>query len=182
MVDTGKVNHRKRLRGARSVHSAVRMYPPILSLLGIDLHQGREIVVRLDQGASVGVAGIYTMRDGRIKRVLVRRKSGTNRFIGRPNLLPYGGSLGGVYAVDCARDHPKGTIVKSEAFPKNYNSQRRVWIVTRRWFEVSGRVFQRTAESVQRHQVRLKRMSDRFEEFDGSLFPHCPGRVASKGF
>ena len=182
VVDTGKRNHRKRLRGDRFIRSTIRTYPPVLALLGIDLHEGREIVVRLDQGASVGVAGMFTMRDGRIKKVLVRRKSDANHLIGRPNLLPYYGSFGGMYAVDCARDHPKGTIVKSEAVPKNYNSQRRTWIVTRRWFEIHGRVFQRTAEPVERRQVRLGRVADRFEEFDGFLFPHCPGRVASKRF
>lgn len=87
-----------------------------------------------------------------------------------------------MYAVDCARDHAKGTIVKSEAVPKNYNSERRIWIVTRRWFQVHGRVFHRTSEPVERRQVRLNRVADRFEEFDGFLFPHCPGKVASKRF
>ena len=75
VVDTGKRNHRKRLSGDRFIRFTIRTYPPVLALLGIDLHEGREIVVRLGQGASVGAAGMYTMRDGRIKKVLVQGKA-----------------------------------------------------------------------------------------------------------
>lgn len=146
-----------------------------MAMVRIDGSPGREIALRTVQGASVGGVTLFTMRGTQVRKMNAHGRGSPDSSV-----WLYAGSLSGTYAVDCAYDEGPQTIIASEAYPKNYDGNRKWWIVERRWFETVGLGddLYRTDRARQREVVRARRIDNRFPEFrNGGLLQHCEGKV-----
>ncbi len=133
--------------------------PSLHSLVDIDRAGGAEILVNLAAGASTQFVGAFTMAAGTLEQI---------EIAGQPTqpqgLFGFGGSVGHLEAVDCARGR---TVVISAAIPF-----RDVYEVRRRVFTFEGTTLQpRGPARVAR--VPIERL-DRFGEFASSPFGSCP--------
>ena len=146
-----------------------------IALVRVDASSGREIAVKLLQGASVMPFGFFTLRGGLLRRMEIT--GGIPRPL-RPaeDMFAYGGGLAYMFATDCAYAVSPRTVVHSQAYPANESRSR--YTVERRWYEVRGDDFVRTAHPVERKVVGARRIRERFREFrHGGLLPHCKGKV-----
>jgi hypothetical protein len=145
-----------------------------IALVRIDATAGREIAVKLLQGASVQPFGFFTLRQGRIRRMEIEGRIA--RPLAAEDMFAYGGGLSLMFATDCAYAKSPRTVVHSRAYPKSDLGAR--YVVERRWYRVRGYNFVRTAHPVQRNVVHIDNIRRRFREYrNGGLLPHCKGRV-----
>lgn len=165
-ADLGSTQDRKRLRGDRFVF---RNNSRVMAMVRVDTVPGREFGVVVAQGASTVLAKLFTIRANTIREMDVH---GAGAPAG--DAWPYGGSVGLSFASDCARRRPAGQVIYSEATINDAGTHYRV---KRRWFQVVGVDFERTAEPTDRRRVRAARLHERFYEFSNSPFGSCGGRV-----
>ena len=132
--------------------------PTINSLAEVDGEAGAEIVVNMGVGASTQFVGIVTARDGALTQVTSE---------GLPDqvdegMFGFGGSVGHLEGVDCARF---GGVIASFATPagKRYRVERRYLV-----FEGTELVF--SHEEVERV---LPGLIDRLPEYSSSPFGSC---------
>jgi hypothetical protein len=144
-----------------------------IALVRVDSIAGREIAVKLLEGASVRPFGFFTMRLGALRRLAIDETS--PQPLAAKIMFAFGGGLSLMFGTDCAYAVSPRTIVFSRAFPGN-NGPR--YIVERRWYQVRGYFFARTSHPTQRASVRLSRLRAVFPEFrNDGLLPHCDGTV-----
>ena len=144
-----------------------------IALVRVDAVAGREIAVKLLEGASVRPFGFFTMRLGVLRRMDIDETS--PQPLAEKNMFAFGGGISLMFGTDCAYAESPRTVVFSRAFPKG-NGPR--YIVERRWYQVRGFFFARTAHPTERASVRITRLRRRFPEFrNGGLLPHCDGTV-----
>jgi hypothetical protein len=136
-----------------------------VALVKIDSVPGHEIALQLARGAAVEGVGLFTLRDG-----IVRRMSVTGPGAPLNDVLLYGGSGSGIHATDCWGKE-SDLLVSSHAHP----GRRKWWKVKRRWYVVQGTEFVKVA--THRATVLLERIPRRFDEFaDGAApFANCEG-------
>ncbi|MDQ3952989.1 MAG: hypothetical protein M3279_08520, partial [Actinomycetota bacterium] len=133
--------------------------PTLNSLADVDDEPGTEVVVNMGVGASTQFVGIVTARDGAL--VQVTSKGSLPEEVGE-GLFGFGGSVGHLEAVDCARF---GGVITSFATPagKRYRVERRYLV-----FEGTKLVF--SHEEVERV---LPELIDRLPEYSSSPFGSC---------
>jgi hypothetical protein len=143
-----------------------------IALVRIDGVAGREVAVKLLDGASVRPFGFFTIRLGSLRRMEI---DDTAPPLAAEDMFAFGGGLSLMFGTDCTYRKAPGTVVFSRAFPKA-NGPR--YVVERRWYQVHGSFFARTSFPMQREQVMLENLRTRFPEFrhDG-LLPRCDGKV-----
>ena len=143
-----------------------------IAFVRIDSVPGKEVAVRLLLGASVQPFGFFTMRFGSLRRMAI---NDSPKPLASEDMFAYGGGLSLMFATDCAFAKSPRTLVFSRAFPDGTGPR---YIVERRWYQVRGDSFARTAHSTERASVRLAGLRRRFPEFrNDGLLPHCQGRV-----
>lgn len=144
-----------------------------IALVRIDSIAGKEIAVKLLEGASVRPFGFFTMRRGALRRMDIDDTAPQPLAAG--NMFAFGGGLSLMFGTDCAYTKSPRTVVFSRAYPRS-NGPR--YIVERRWYQVRGYFFARTSHPTQRELVRITRLRGRFPEFrNDGLLPHCEGTV-----
>jgi hypothetical protein len=144
-----------------------------IAMVRIDSIAGKEIAVKLLQGASVQPFGFFTMRRGALRRMGIEATS--PQPLAADNMFAYGGGLSMMFGTDCAYRRSPRSVVFSRAYPSN-NGPR--YVVERRWYQVRGYFFARTADPTQKEFIRLARLRRRFPEFrNDGLLPHCQGKV-----
>jgi hypothetical protein len=145
-----------------------------IALVRVDATPGREIAVKLLQGASVSPFGFFTMRQGRLRRMQI--EGGIPKPLAAEDMFAYGGGLALMFATDCAYAKSPRTLVHVQAYPRNDTPSR--YVVERRWYQVRGYDFMLTGHPIQKEAVHVNRLKQRFREFrNGGLLPHCVGRV-----
>jgi hypothetical protein len=144
-----------------------------IALVRIDQVAGKEVAVKLLEGASVRPFGFFTMRLGALRRMAIDDTA--PQPLAAEDMFAFGGGLSMMFGTDCAYRKAPRTVVFSRAFPKG-NGPR--YVVERRWYQVRGSFFARTSFPMQRELVRLENLRTRFPEFrhDG-LLPRCDGTV-----
>jgi hypothetical protein len=143
-----------------------------IALVRLDGFRGREIAVKLLEGASVRPFGFFTMRRGRIVRMEIDASAPP---LAAPDMFAFGGGLALMFGTDCAYGIAPRTVVFSTASQTSENSKYRV---ERRWFQVRGADLVRTSHPTQTDVVGLRHLKERFPEFrNGGLLPRCDGRV-----
>jgi len=144
-----------------------------IALVRIDSIAGKEIAVKLLEGASVRPFGFFTMRLGSIRRMDIEATA--PQPLAADNMFAFGGGLSLMFGTDCAYNRSPRTVVFSRAYPRS-NGPR--YVVERRWYQVRGYFFARTAHPTQRELVGITRLRQRFPEFrNDGLLPHCQGKV-----
>jgi transposase len=146
-----------------------------IALVRLDATPGREIAVKLLQGASVRPFGFFTLRQGQLRRMEIRR--GIRKpLVPAEDMFAFGGGLAYMFATDCAYGKAPRTLIHSQAYPQN-NARSR-YVVERRWYQVRGYDLVRTTHPLRKEVVLAERIRKRFREFrhDG-LLPHCKGKV-----
>ncbi|MFN2488546.1 MAG: hypothetical protein ABR529_02150 [Actinomycetota bacterium] len=132
--------------------------PALSAVVPIDDRPGAEVVVDVTAGASTTLVGVFTLHEGALVQVALSGRGAPDN-----DLLPYGGSVTHVYAVDCSAD---GAVVVSEASPRGRR------YVVRRWFyEPRGATW--TAPRLESETVRPKHLGSMFPEFVSSPFLGC---------
>lgn len=140
------------------------LYPRLSALAAIDRAPGLELLVTIDQSASGGGVGVFTVRKGRIVRLRVSGAPARTLFW----------ILGHNYyarATDCV-----GRLVVSTSAERAAPAW--TWSVRRTFLRVDGTSFRRVRATV----VRTRSL-DRFPEFrpDALWFRSCPGfRLAQR--
>jgi hypothetical protein len=157
----------------RFSRASIRSSARPIAMVRIDSVAGREIAVKLLEGASVRPFGFFTMRSGSLRRM--RIDDSAPDPLAADNMFAFGGGLSLMFATDCAFGKAPRTVVFSRAHPKGDGPR---YVVERRWYQVRGDSFARTSHPTQRELVRLARLGDRFKEFrNDGLLPHCDGKV-----
>jgi hypothetical protein len=157
----------------RFSRSSVRNTARPIALVRIDSIAGKEVAVKLLEGASVRPFGFFTMRLGVLRRMDI--DASAPQPLAAENMFAFGGGLSLMFGTDCAYRKAPRTVVFSRAYPRS-NGPR--YVVERRWFQVRGDFFARTAHPTERELVRITRLRERFPEFrNDGLLPHCQGRV-----
>jgi hypothetical protein len=152
---------------------SLRNFARPIALVRIDSIAGREIAVELLEGASVRAFGFFTMRLGTLRRMDIEATS--PQPLAADNMFAFGGGLSLMFGTDCAYNRSPRTVVFSRAYPRG-NGPR--YVVERRWYQVRGSFFARTAHPTQRELVGITRLRRRFPEFrNGGLLPRCQGKV-----
>jgi hypothetical protein len=152
---------------------SLRNFARPIALVRIDSVAGKEIAVKLLEGASVRPFGFFTMRLGHIRRMDIDDTA--PEPLAADNMFAFGGGLSLMFATDCAYRRSPRTVVFSRAYPRD-NGPR--YVVERRWYQVRGYDFARTTHPTQRELVSLTRLRHRFPEFrNDGLLPRCEGRV-----
>jgi hypothetical protein len=152
---------------------SMRNFARPIALVRIDSIAGKEIAVKLLEGASVRPFGFFTMRLGNVRRMDIDASAPDP--LAADNMFAFGGGLSLMFGTDCAYNTSPRTVVFSRAYPRN-NGPR--YVVERRWFQVRGDFFARTARPTERELVPLTRLRDRFPEFrNDGLLPRCEGKV-----
>ena len=152
---------------------SLRNFARPIALVRIDSIPGKEIAVKLLEGASVRPFGFFTMRLGSIRRMDIDATA--PEPLAADNMFAFGGGLSLIFGTDCAYNTSPRTIVFSRAYPRD-NGPR--YVVERRWYQVRGDFFARTAHPTQRELVGLTRLRHRFPEFrNDGLLPRCEGKV-----
>ena len=145
-----------------------------IAMVRIDTVVGREIAVKLLEGASVRPFGFFTMRADSLRPMEI--------FAAAPplaanDMFAFGGGLALMFGTDCAYRKAPRTVVASRAFPSDAGPR---YVVERRWFRVDGARFVRTQDPTERVVIRLSNLRRRFPEFrNGGLLPRCEGKVLS---
>jgi hypothetical protein len=144
-----------------------------IALVRIDSIAGKEIAVKLLEGASVRPFGFFTMRLGALRRMDIEATG--PQPLAAENMFAFGGGLSLMFGTDCAYGKSPRTVVFSRASPRG-NGPR--YVVERRWFQVRGYIFARTSHPTQRELVGLTGIRRRFPEFrNDGLLPRCRGTV-----
>ena len=144
-----------------------------IALVRIDEIAGREVAVKLLEGASVRPFGFFTMRLGALRRMAIDDTA--PRPLAAEDMFAFGGGLSMMFGTDCAYGKAPRTVVFSRAFPEG-NGPR--YVVERRWYQVRGSSFAKTSFPMRREVVRLEHLRTRFPEFrHGGLLPRCDGTV-----
>jgi hypothetical protein len=152
---------------------SLRNFARPIAMVRVDSIPGREIAVKLLEGASVRPFGFFTMRIGSLRRMNIEATA--PQPLAADNMFAFGGGLSLMFGTDCAYNKSPRTVVFSRAFPSN-NGPR--YVVERRWYQVRGYFFARTAHPTQRELVGITRLRRRFPEFrNDGLLPHCQGKV-----
>jgi hypothetical protein len=145
-----------------------------IALIRVDATAGREIAIKLLQGASVRPFGFFTMRQGRLRRMGIQGKIA--KPLAAEDMFAFGGGLSLMFATDCAYGKAPRTVVHSRAYPKGVIGGR--YIVERRWYQVRGSDFVRTTHPVQKEVLRVGNIKRSFSEYrHGGLLAHCRGKV-----
>ncbi len=131
--------------------------PTLNSLVDLDGEPGDEIVVNMGVGASTQFVGVVAFEDGALRQVTLEGGAG----MGPEGMFGFGGSVGHVEAVDCAR----GGVVASFAAPSG-----RAYLVERRFFEFDGAEL--VPERVEKERLALEEL-DRLPEYAQSPFGSC---------
>ena len=156
----------------RFTRASLRLGEPI-ALVRIDGSPGREIAVKLLEGASVRAFGFFTIRRGHITRMDIGADAPP---LPAENMFGFGGGLALMFATDCAYGKAERTVTFSRATRRADGATYRV---QRRWYQVRGSDFVRTSHPAERDIVGLSKLRDRFPEFrNGGLLPRCDGTVA----
>lgn len=143
-----------------------------IAMVRIDRVTGREVAVKLLEGASVRPFGFFTMRRGSLRRLTI---DGVPPPLAAEDMFAFGGGLSLMFGTDCAYRKAPRTVVFSRAFPVTSGPR---YVVERRWFQIQGGAFVRTEHPAQRERVRIGGLQDRFPEFrNGGLLPRCDGKV-----
>lgn len=144
-----------------------------IALVRIDATAGKEIAVKLLEGASVRPFGFFTMRLGTLRRMDIEATA--PQPLAADNMFAFGGGLSLMFGTDCAYNRSPRTVVFSRAYPRGDGPR---YVVERRWYQVRGYFFARTAHPTQRELVGITRLRGRFPEFrNDGLLPHCQGKV-----
>lgn len=170
LVGTSRVRVRTPDRFSRFT---LRHFARPIALVRIDEVPGKEVAVKLLEGASVRPFGFFTMRLGALRRMEIDDTA--PQPLAGEDMFAFGGGLSMMYGTDCAYGRSPRTVVFSRAFPKG-NGPR--YVVERRWYQVRGSSFAKTSFPMERAVVRLANLRTRFPEFrhDG-LLPRCDGTV-----
>jgi hypothetical protein len=156
---------------------SLRNFARPIAMVRVDSIAGKEIAVELLEGASVRAFGFFTMRLGSLRRMNIEATA--PQPLAADNMFAFGGGLSLMFGTDCAYNKSPRTVVFSRAFPST-NGPR--YVVERRWYQVRGYFFARTAHPTQRELVGLTRLRRRFPEFrNDGLLPHCQGKVLDTG-
>jgi hypothetical protein len=152
---------------------SLRHFARPIALVRVDQVPGKEIAVKLLEGASVRPFGFFTIRFGAIRRMAIDETA--PQPLAAEDMFAFGGGLSLMFGTDCAYGRAPRTVIFSRAFPRA-NGPR--YVVERRWFQVRGASFARTSIPMERAVVRLENLRNRFPEFrhDG-LLPRCDGVV-----
>lgn len=143
--------------------------PRINSLAQIDGREGLEIVVDVEMGASTQFASVFVLAEELQRVELEGRAPGPfAQELAADGLLPFGGSVGHMEAVDCAAE--EGYVVLSAAIPSGSDAE--TYDVERRFFRVEGAAFSLEPRRTETHQVRAKGVQG-FPEFVSSPFGSC---------
>ena len=143
-----------------------------IALVRIDSVAGKEIAVKLLEGASVRPFGFFTMRFGTLRRMDIEA---TAPPLPVDNMFAFGGGLSLMFGTDCAYPKAPRTIVFSRAYPRGDGPR---YVVERRWYQMRGSFFARTSHPTGRELVGITRLRRRFPEFrNDGLLPHCEGTV-----
>ena len=144
-----------------------------IALVRIDAVAGREVTVKLLEGASVRPLGFFTMRLGALRRMEIDDTA--PQPLAAEDMFAFGGGLSMMFGTDCAYGKAPRTVIFSRAFPRGTGPR---YVVERRWYQVRGSSFAKTSFPMQREVVQLARIRERFPEFrhDG-LLPRCDGTV-----
>lgn len=134
--------------------------PAVSGVTEIDGAAPKEIVVNLLSGASTGFAGLFSIKDGRLVRIVLEGDSPYSR------LFPFGGSVGHLEGSDCSG---RGTIVISSATAVGRGRYK----VVRRFFESIGAAFVLDEQATETEKVEPKDLKS-FPEFGGAPFASCP--------
>src|SRR5215212_1358982 len=129
-----------------------------IAFVRIDAVPGREVAVKLLEGASVRPFGFFTMRRGRIVRMDI---GDTPRPLAAEDMFAFGGGLALMFGTDCAYREAPRTVVFSLAYPHRHGSR---YVVERRWYQVRGDDFVRSSHPTERRVVLLSRLKSRFPE------------------
>lgn len=144
-----------------------------IALVRIDAFAGKEVAVKLLEGASVRPFGFFTMRRDHLRRMDI--DAAAPEPLAARNMFAFGGGLSLMFGTDCAYGKSARTVVFSRAFPEGDGPR---YVVERRWYQVRGYSFARTSHPTQRELVRIGTLTSRFPEFrNGGLLPRCEGRV-----
>lgn len=147
---------------------ASSLQTPRLNLVSdIDGEPGAEVIADLEAGASTQFLGIFKLTGTGLERVVVDGK-GPGPFAGSgTDLLPYGGSVGHLEAVDCSDD---GYVVMSAAVPAGDGADR--YVVERRFFTMTTSALVLEKEQTEKRTVSGLKIDD-FPEFAASPFGSC---------
>jgi hypothetical protein len=152
---------------------SLRNFARPIALVRIDSIAGREIAVELLEGASVRPFGFFTMRLGSLRRMDIEATA--PQPLAADNMFAFGGGLSLMFGTDCAYNRSPRTVVFSRAYPRGSGPR---YVVERRWYQVRGYFFARTAHPTQRELVGITSLRRRFPEFrNDGLLPHCLGKV-----
>ena len=152
---------------------SLRQFARPIALVRIDDVPGREIAVKLLEGASVRPFGFFTVRFGAVRRMQIDDQA--PRPLAAKDMFAFGGGLSLMFGTDCAYGKAPRTVIFSRAFPRGNGAR---YVVERRWYQVRGADFAKTSFPMDRALVRLENLRRRFPEFrhDG-LLPRCDGVV-----
>jgi hypothetical protein len=152
---------------------SLRHFARPIALVRIDSIAGKEIAVKLLEGASVRPFGFFTMRFGTLRRMDIEATA--PEPLAADDMFAFGGGLSLMFGTDCAYDKSTRTVVFSRAYPRDSGPR---YVVERRWYQVRGHFFARTGHPTQRELVRLTKLIRQFPEFrNGGLLPRCEGKV-----
>jgi hypothetical protein len=152
---------------------SLRNFARPIAMVRVDSIPGREIAVKLLEGASVRPFGFFTMRIGSLRRMNIEATA--PQPLAADNMFAFGGGLSLMFGTDCAFSKSPRTVVFSRAFPSSSGPR---YVVERRWYQVRGYFFARTAHPTQRELVGIAKLRRRFPEFrNDGLLPHCRGKV-----
>lgn len=130
--------------------------PTLNGVADVDGEAGDEVVVNMGAGASTQFVGIVVEDGGVLRQVTTRGRSPV-----APGLLGFGGSVGHIEAVDCAREG----VVVSLAVPDGD-----VYRVERTFYGFAGAELVREDREVERVPVEDV---ERFPEYAASPFGSC---------
>lgn len=152
---------------------SLRNFARPIALVRVDDVPGREIAVKLLEGASVRPFGFFTIRFGAVRRMQI--DDSAPRPLAAEDMFAFGGGLSLMFGTDCAYGKAPRTVIFSRAFPRGNGAR---YVVERRWYQVRGADFAKTSFPIDRALVRLENLRSRFPEFrhDG-LLPRCDGVV-----
>lgn len=150
---------------------SIRHFARPIALVRIDEVAGKEVAVKLLEGASVRPFGFFTMRLGALRRMEIDDTA--PQPLAAEDMFAFGGGLSMMFGTDCAYRKAPRTVVFSRAFPNGSGPR---YVVERRWYQVRGSFFAKTSFPMERALVRLANLRTRFPEFrNDGLLPRCDG-------
>jgi len=143
--------------------------PSLHSLAEINGAGGLDVVINEASGASTQFVGVFTLVEDGLERVTIGGGEAEPWAGATRGLFPFGGSVGHIEAVDCAR----GGIAVTSGVPAagRRAMERGIYAVTRHVLEVDGATLEDV--DVVRAKVPIDELGESFPEFATSPFGSC---------